>query len=392
MTSVAQVVIPEANQKFIRDWGRVASRIGAPMAVEFEVTYRCNHVCEFCYNVWKEDDPREWYRVESDTPKMLAILEKICDSGVFSVLFTGGEPMLRRDIFILMQYVRDRGIEANIVTNGSRIKEPEIEMLKKVANHVQVSLHASTPEIMDKLVGRKGAWKDAVESAKALREAGVSVNFNVALTKENFRELPAMFELAKSIDVDLRMTRLVSTGFGVKNWRHLVLSHEELMELIGILHKAGKDGYRSIVQTPLPPCAADGDERQMIREIYQYHQVIRCAAGFTWCAVNPEGDVRYCSATGGHLGNVMRTDLKQIWNTAPIFKQVRAFKHVPVECLDCDDLPICSGGCRAATLSLTGEFTRMDPMALSEVASTQAIIEASKDNAHGAPALRLGGA
>lgn len=366
MTPTTTLAIPEANAKFIRDWGRVSSRIGSPMAIEFEVTYRCNHVCEFCYNVWKEDDPREWYRVESDTPKMLAILKEICDAGVFSVLFTGGEPMLRRDIFILMDYVRSRGVDANIVTNGSRIKAPEIAELKRVANHVQISLHSATPELMDKLVGRKNAWRDAVDSARALREAGVRVNFNVALTKENFRELPAMFDLAQELGVQVRMTRLVSTGFGQKNWEHLVLSHDELMELIDILHDAGRRGISTIVQTPLPHCAAEGEYREKIREVYGFHQIIRCAAGFTWCAVSPEGDVRYCSATGGHLGNLLKKPLKDIWNTAPIFRQVRAFKHVPNECLECEDLPNCSGGCRAATLSLTGEFTRMDPMALSE--------------------------
>ena len=165
-----------------------------PVLSEVAVTYRCNLNCEFCY-VGDKD-----YR-ELNTDDTKKILFKIYhEAKIPSVSFTGGEPLLRKDIYTLVEYASKIGLWTNIITNGTLLTKQIVENLKKSGlSSTQVSIEGPNPKIHDKISGVTGSFQKTVQGVKLLLDAGIPVHTNTTVSKNNVNHLEEILLLAKKI-------------------------------------------------------------------------------------------------------------------------------------------------------------------------------------------------
>ena len=341
----------KSPEEFIKGSKQVGVALSSPITVELEVTSNCNNVCQFCYNVWKKDDIHR-------SADMFFILDRLIEADVKMLFLTGGEPFLRKDIFQLIEYALNNKMRTSVVTNGTLLTEEKAQTLKDLKVHVQVSLHGSE-KVHDHLVGVPGAYKKTIDGLEYLHNCQIPTNINITLTRQNFRELPYVGDIAKSLRTSLSMTRLVLTGTAVN--KRLQFTRETITELMDFLLEQ-TDLKGASIQSPFPVCCLGEEGISKMLNVYTMFDVVGCQGGITWCAVSPEGKVRSCGAMGEEAGDLQTTDLRTIWKSESICK-CRTFQHVPQTCLICEYLPVCTGGCRADAYAATGDLTTPDPLA-----------------------------
>ncbi|MBU7015279.1 MAG: radical SAM protein [Theionarchaea archaeon] len=339
---------PDEFRKGSHELGRALS---SPITVELEVTSRCNNLCQFCYNVWDKN-----HKSHHDT-NMTVILDRLREADVKMLFFTGGEPLLRKDIFELIEYARTCKMKTCVVTNGTLLTEEKAQMLHHLNTSVQVSLHG-TEKTHDVLAGVPGAYRKAVKGLQELAEHRVPTNINLALTRLNFKELSHVDEVAQSLKASLSMTRLVLTGRCAD--RTLQFNSQNISELMDFLLHC--DVKRASIQSPFPLCCLGDEGIPSMLEIYQKFDVVGCQGGITWCAVSPQGTVRTCGAMGKEEGDLKKVSLRTIWSTSDFIWKCRTFSHVPQQCCDCGYLSLCTGGCRADAYAASGRTGDPDPL------------------------------
>ncbi len=342
----------QSPQEFRESSQQLGTALSSPLTVELEVTYGCNNLCQFCYNVWQKG---KHYK-EAD---MFFVLDRLIEADVKLVFFTGGEPFLRKDLFHLMEHALNSGVKASVVTNGTLLTEEKAQRLKDLGVSVQVSLHG-TEKTHDSLVGVPGAYRKTIQGLEYLHDSKVPTNINFTLTTSNFSELSYVGETAKSLQFHLSMTRLVLTGKDIK--KSLQFTRETIPDLMHFLVQQ-KELKRASIQSPFPMCCLGENGIPTMLKVYDMFNVVGCQGGITWCAVSPEGKVRICGAMGREDGDLTRNDLRTIWKTDNIWK-CRTFSHIPQECLECAYLSVCTGGCRADAYALFGDAAAPDPLAV----------------------------
>ena len=162
--------------------------------VFWNLTDRCNLSCTHCYN---ESGPGTADEGELTTAEAMEVIDDLAAMGVPLILFTGGEPLLREDIWDLARHARDRGLKMALSTNGTlitpdiarRIRESGIE-------YAGISLDGARAETHDRFRNSPGAFEQTIAAFAACQEAGLRCGVRVTLTKENCRELEALVDLA----------------------------------------------------------------------------------------------------------------------------------------------------------------------------------------------------
>jgi len=179
----------------------------APVFGGLVVTYRCNETCPMC-NVRKKADPAR----EMDTPSMLALAGQMADLGVSGVSITGGEPLVRADVFDIVERLKSRGVPVSMSTNGVRLADQAVarSLAQSGIDSVAVSLDGDTPAEHDRSRGRKGAFEKTLEGVRNLLEARKArsagrpllVTLAVVLSRANAARFENILTLAKSLGVD----------------------------------------------------------------------------------------------------------------------------------------------------------------------------------------------
>ena len=355
----------------------IASRkIKSPLTVELEVTFHCNNRCIFCYNsiprqsgagTIGEVDQAAPFR-ELRTDRLMKILDKLKQLDVGTITFTGGEPLIRRDLLKIIEYAYMLDFPSLVlVTNGCLITSENAKQLSQTLGFIQVSLHSANPDMHDFLVGRSGAFKETVRAIELLVAEGGKVVINVTATRLNFDGMIDLGELGTKLGVrGFSLTRFIPTGTGFKNMSELELLREgDISKFISNLlltkEKLGKN-FGASIPTPIPLCAVKNkEELEKLKRVYDLYKVSRCTAGLTWCVISPIGEIRPCTAMDTVVGNLSNDDLENIWCNSPVFLKLRRMEYLPKECRVCDHFNLCLGGCRAAALAYTGKLEGHDP-------------------------------
>ena len=166
--------------------------------VVWNITRACNLKCVHCYNdsgTCKADD-------EISTDEAKVVLDDLAEFGVPSVLFSGGEPLMRTDLFELIEYACGKGIRAVISTNGTLITDDIAKKLKQHGvSYVGISLDG-IGEINDKFRGVTGAFDMAVRGIKSCQDAGVRIGLRLTLTKKNVQDLEGLFCFFESENIE----------------------------------------------------------------------------------------------------------------------------------------------------------------------------------------------
>lgn len=317
-----------------------------PLVLSYNVTRECNMKCSHCYINATDKKLKD----ELTTQETKALIDQIHQVSSPLLILSGGEPLLRPDIFELIEYGSKKGLKMGLGSNGYLIDDSVAKKLKDAGiATVSISLDSNIPAQHDEFRGVTGAWEKAVNACKVLRKNGVLVQVNTTLTHDNYNQIDDIMTLAESIGVEnFHLFFLVPTGRGVKLTDISPQKYEEMItKTFAKVHK-----HRLNVR---PSCApqfmriAQGmgvDMRQWIRG---------CIAGLHYCRIYANGEVTPCPYLPIKLGNIKEKSFKEIWTNAEIFKALRSPDSLKGKCGVCEYKTIC-GGCRARAYGLSSDF------------------------------------
>ena len=308
-------LIVEMNQK--------AMDLGIPLSVHFDITYRCNERCVHCY--LDHDDLGEMTTAEIED-----VLDQLADAGVFFLALSGGEVLMRRDFFDIVEHARRRLFNVKIKTNGVMIREPEARRLRQLGvEQVQISVYSHRPEVHDGITKLPGSLRRTIEAIRFLKLQGLKVSMANVLMTANLFDNHGVMSLAKDLGVsytlDPTITPKIDGNTAVLALRapgaelRRVFRNEELVG--------------NVAEFCAPPSAPDED----VMDGYP------CSAGHTSCYISPYGDVFPCVQFPLPSGNLRREKFVEIWRHSSALKEVRSIRARDLTtCSTCSHVGSCS--------------------------------------------------
>jgi heme b synthase len=335
--------------------------------IAWEVTRSCNLNCIHC----RAAAGRGPYPGELDTEEALRLIEEVVSFSQPVVILTGGEPLLRPDIYDLARYGTQKGLRMVMAPNGTLLDGEKAARLKASGiQRVSISLDGAAAGSHDRFRQVEGAFAGALRGIQFLKEAGLEFQINTTVTRMNFQELPGILDLAVKLGaVAHHIFLLVPTGRG-KEMKGEAINGKEYEK---ILHWF----YDQRGKTPLQLKATCAPHyyrilRQRTREegkkvIPQTHGLDAmtrgCLGGIGFLFISHVGDVQPCGYLEAFSGNVKRQRLKAIWESSPVFLQLRDFSAYRGRCGRCEYMRVC-GGCRARAFEQSGDFMAEEPLCI----------------------------
>jgi radical SAM protein with 4Fe4S-binding SPASM domain len=317
-----------------------------PLVLSWNITRKCNLKCSHCYiNATNEE-----LRNELTTNEAKNLIDQISEVSRPLLILSGGEPLLRNDVFEIIKYGVSKGLKMGLGSNGSLINNAIAYNLKKAGiSTVSISLDSCNSENHDQFRGVKGSWKKAINAIQLLREHNVLVQINTTVTQKNYEEIDEIMTLAENLGVEnFHLFFLVPTGRGVKMSDITPAKYEEMIKTTFVKAKKHKLNVR-------PSCAPQF-MRIAINEGLDMRQWIRgCIAGLYYCRVYPDGEITPCPYLPIKLGNIKEKSFKDIWYNSGVFNSIRNFNSLKGKCGYCEYNAVC-GGCRARAYGLSSDF------------------------------------
>jgi len=320
--------------------------LAAPICLTWELTYACNLACTHCLSSSGRRDPREL-----STDEALVLIDEIADMQIFYVNIGGGEPMIRRDFFELVEHAVSCRVGVKFSTNGTRIDRRAAERLAAIDYlDVQISIDGVDAATSDRVRG-EGSYAAARRAMDHLAGANFGrFKISVVITRESVEQLEEFEALANSYGAQLRLTRLRPSGRGVDVWDEL---HPTLAQ--------GRDLYRWLVARP---DVLTGDSFFHLSALGSPLEGLNlCGAGRVVCLIDPVGDVYACPFVIHDeflAGNIRDRGFASVWRESELFRSLREPGNAGA-CTSCGSYDACRGGCMAAKFFTGLEMSDPDP-------------------------------
>ncbi|HOO53189.1 MAG TPA: radical SAM protein [Methanothrix sp.] len=321
------------------------------LIIAWEVTAACNLSCEYC-RASASASPDE---AELSTEVALDFIDQVAPLKPMIIL-SGGEPLLRPDIFDLAKYAADRGVRVSLASNGTLITPEIVERIKRAGiMRVSISLDGPSPETHEATRG-PGSFDLAMRGIGNLR-GKVDFQINMTITKENLDEVCGTMDLAERLGaVAFHLFFLVPTGRGSEDELVTPEEQDEVLRWV-----AGECRNRQIeVKVTCAP-----QYGRVVREVLTEAERkgmmgSACLAGTSFVFVSRTGDVCPCGYLPVVAGNVRMESFPEIWESSPVFLDLRK-RELLGRCGGCDYREVC-GGCRARAYAKTGDYLESDPL------------------------------
>ena len=330
----------------------MTTTLDRPMSLLAEVTFRCPLQCPYCSNPLHLSR----YQDELTTDEWLRVLGEAAALGVIQVHFSGGEPLLRKDLVEMVREARRLDLYSDLSTGATLATEDRFRKLKDAGlDAVQVSLLDSDPAQND-WVANAPSFEKKREAVLTARRLGFPVSLNVVLHRHNLERIEAIVELAVEWGVErLELAHVQYVGWALKNRAALLPSREQL-------ERARK--YVDTVREELK------GKMYILHVLPDYYQdwPKACLAGWgtQFLTVAPDGAVLPCQAAreidGLSFQNVRDASLEDIWFRGSAFERFRGTDWMPEPCQSCERKEIDFGGCRCQAFLLTGSAAVADPV------------------------------
>ena len=330
-----------------------------PYLVALNLTRRCNLACSHCYldaTTRLESDAGEM-----DTETVCSLLDDMAQAGVEMVVLTGGEPFLRKDITRLAQHGSRAGLMVVVGTNGMMLTQSRVAELKEAGvAGVGISLDSLDPSRHDAFRGQQGCWEAALAGMDWCREAGLPFQIHYSVVQENAHEIDEMISFAEEVGARvLNVFFLVCTGRGESFSDINPANYEQVLLKVA---EAAKNKSTLMVRARCAPhfkrMAYQADPNSPLTRMAGYDGG-GCPAGKRYCRITPEGQVTPCPYMPLEAGNLSQQWFAEIWQNAPLFKQLRTGTLGGV-CGRCEYRLLC-GGCRARPVAHGGGVMDEDP-------------------------------
>ncbi len=324
------------------------------MIISWNTTWECNLRCKHCY---REAGARR--ADELTTAEGKKLLEEIARAAFKILILSGGEPLLREDIFELVSHGQRAGLHLVLGTTGTTITAGVARELKEAGiKRAGISLDSAGASLHDEFRRVPGSFDDAIRGMDACRSAGLPFQVHTTLVEQNYSELEKITDLAVEMGAQAHhIFFLVPTG-RAKDMEEEALREKQYEQLLHRILKKQKE-----VKIELKPTCAP----QFMRIASQMNIPMRftrgCLAGTAYCCVLPNGVVHPCPYLPLEVGEVRKMPFDRIWEEAELFRVLRGDKRGG-KCDDCTYKNIC-GGCRArAFYYSSGDYMAEDPWCL----------------------------
>ena len=333
--------------------------------VAWETTRNCNLACMHC----RASATQGPFSGELDTDASFRLFDQIAQVGKPIIILTGGEPLLRTDIFDIAKYGTDKGLRMVMAPNGTLITENFAkQMADSGIQRISISLDGATRENHDRFRGVDGAFEGALRGIRLAKDAGIEFQINTTITKTNLHEIPKIQDLAVKLGaVAHHIFLLVPTGRG----KYIVDQEITASEYERTLNWF----YDQKEKTPLQlkaTCAphyyrilrqrAKQEGKPITFKTHGMDAMTRgCLGGTGFCFISYRGIVQPCGFLDVNCGDITHASFADIWNRSDIFLSLRNFDELKGKCGACEFKKVC-GGCRARAYEATGDFLAEEPL------------------------------
>ena len=338
-----------------------------PKWIAWEITRRCNLKCVHCSSsstLEVEGHP------DFSFSEATRVIDDIVSYAKPVVVLSGGEPLLRDDVFDIATYGTDKGLRMCLATNGLLVNQDVCDKIKASGiKMVSLSLDGSTAEVHDNFRNQAGAFDGMMNAARLFKKNDIPFLINSSFTKRNRDEVPKVYELAKKLGATAwYMFMIVPTGRGEDIMEELV-SQEMYDELLDWHYEMEKNEDELLVR---PTCAPNyyrvllqkkkeqGDEFERRSLKFSTGGAKGCLAGQVICLIDVDGNVLPCSYFPKAAGNVREQSFKDIWENSKLFQDMRNFAAYKGRCGKCEYINVC-GGCRARAYAMSGDYMDEEP-------------------------------
>ena len=309
-----------------------------PVLSEVAVTYRCNLKCAFCYAACG-CQKKEGGDSEMSIRELLKIFKVIRkDAQVPSISFTGGEPLLRKDIVELVAGAKKAGLRVNLISNGTLLAGNDLagRLHDAGLNSAQISIEGPTAETHDSLTGVSGSFEKTLKGISSLKDANIHVHTNTTVNSRNAEHLVDLVKFVAKIGM-ARMSMNMVIPAGSASGRELQISYSKIWSFVEPARNAARKlGVEFMWYSPTPMCIFNPLAEGLGNK--------SCAACDGLLSIAPNGDVLPCSSYSQPVGNLLRQPFEEVWNsTTSLF--FRRKEYAPEECSGCGKFTACAGAC-----------------------------------------------
>ena len=355
----------------------LANAHALPIAVLAEITHRCPLHCPYCSN------PVELERASSElsTNEWIRLIDEIAGLGVLQIHFSGGEPLVRKDLIDLVAHATAAGLYTNLITSGVLLDRDKLAGLEKAGlSHVQISFQGAEASGADTIVGFRGAHDKKREAARLVRDIGLPLTVNAVVHRQNLHQLPELIDMAVELDAArLEVAHVQYLGWALKNRAALIPTMAQFEDSTRIVEAARERLKGTLVIDYVIP---------------DYYAVRpkKCMGGWAqqFFNISPSGKVLPCHAaeriTGLTFDSVREHSLSWIWDESAAMRKFRGTEWMKEPCKSCEFRDIDRGGCRCQAFALTGDAGNTDPTCIKsprhDAIIALAEAESGADNRH----------
>ncbi|MEZ5526089.1 MAG: pyrroloquinoline quinone biosynthesis protein PqqE [Gammaproteobacteria bacterium] len=336
-----------------KDGSALPEKRSGPLWVNAELTYRCPLHCVFCYNPL---DYTSTFGKELSTDEWLKTLREARELGAVQLGLSGGEPLLRDDVEILIAEASKMGYYVNLITSGIGLTEERIAAFKEGGlDQIQLSFQDSTKELNDFLSSTR-TFELKLKIARLIKQYGYPMVLNVVLHKLNIDHIEQILEMAEAMEADhVELANSQYYAWAFKNREHLMPTREQLQRAEAITMRFRERlGKKMKLYFVVPDYYADRPKACMN------------GWGAVFLNIAPDGLALPCHEArmlpGLEFPNVREHDVDWIWNQSPGFTAYRGDGWMKEPCRSCDEKHKDFGGCRCQAYMLTGDATNADPV------------------------------
>jgi heme b synthase len=337
--------------------------------VAWEVTRSCNLNCVHC-RAAANCGP---YPGELSTQKCFQLIDEIAAMSSPVIILTGGEPLLRPDIYDIAGYGTQKGLRMVMATNGTLLDAAAAQkMMQSGIKRISISIDGKDAQSHDAFRQEKGAFAGAMAGIEELKKVGMEFQLNTTITTANLSQIKDILELAKKLGAAAHhIFLLVPTGRG-RDLAEQAITAADYEETLMWFHQESLTCEIQLKATCAP---------HYFRIMHQnkakgaapkkkagghFHEMTRgCLGGSAFCFISHTGQVQPCGYLELDCGNIQQQSFAEIWENSEVFRNLRDLSKYGGKCGRCEFIKVC-GGCRARAYEATGDYLAEEPLCLYE--------------------------
>jgi len=312
-----------------------------PFSIMFELTYKCNFKCPHCYL----GKPQKLKKKELTTNQVKKVLDDLAETGVYRIGFTGGEPLLRKDIFEILDYANKKGFRFGLLTNGYLIDAKTADKLKKSnVDKVDITFNSMCSETFGKLAGVADGYKKVFKAIKLLVKRDMQVSIKSTATELNKHELEKISKFARENNIRYRLDgEVLPCRGGDDEW--VDKFSLDMAEFLDLRKKIYPEMYQR----------TDNSRKRKTRR--RRNKVFNCGVGMNSFSINPYGQMNFCIEIDHPNADILKNGVLSCWEK--IKSEIDKINELALSdkfvCRDCNLFSYC-GWCAGRSYIENGDF------------------------------------